>query len=196
MYRHDHMSTKMLSEATNSNFNSMIEISPITSFDTAAIPPALNITPIYGSFKSAEPMTSPQHLITNITEFLFAHPECPFADNISHDFGNLDAAGPVTSQEAIDVLVQIANHKCAYGNKISTEQDHKSALVHATFCSMQGSSFDPKAVWYATTDVEVCQKVCPSYFSSPYIADWISFVVICLQGDGRTCSILLGADTD
>lgn len=174
----------------------MIEILPTTAFDTAGIPPSLNVTPIYGSFKSTEPMTTPQQLITNITAFLYIHPECPFADENTPDFGNLDSAGPVTSQEAKDVLIQIASHDCAYGGRLTTDEEEISALAHATFCSMQGGTLDPRAIWYASTNVDVCQRVCPSYFSSPFIADWISFLVICLREDRQTCFVLLGADTD
>lgn len=174
-----------------------IDILPTTEFDTAGIPPTLNNTPIYGSFLSQEPMTTSQQLIANITTFLYAHPECPFEDENTPDFGNLEAAGPVTSQEAKDVLVRIASHDCAYGGMLTTDEEEASALAQATFCSMQGGTLtDPKATWYASTDISVCKRVCPSYFSSPYIADWISFLVICVRGDGRTCSVLLGADTD
>lgn len=176
----------------------MIELLPTTDFDTAGIPPTLNVTPIYGSFKSTGPITTLQQLVQNITAFLYLHPECPFEDEQTHDFGNLEAAGPVTSQEANDVLIRIASHDCAYGGPLTAPPGEKdtTSLARATFWSMQGGTIDPKATWYASTDINVCQRVCPSYFCSPYIADWISFLVICLRGDGRTCSVLLGGDTD
>ena len=163
----------------------------LPTFDIAGVPPELNICPIYGSFKTKEPMETSQQVAEHITAYLRTHVECPFDE--TEDFDNLDAAGPVSSQIAEDVLVRIASHNCAYGGTMAGDT---AALAHATFISMQGGSLDTTAVWYATTDIEVCQTICNSFFSSPYIGDWISFLVICIRGDRRTCSVLLGADTD